>query len=62
MKIGFIGLGIMGRPMAMHLKDAGHEIHVPERASLTAEVRSAAKVLPDLISSRVNEGTEVMAA
>jgi 2-hydroxy-3-oxopropionate reductase len=47
MKIGFIGLGIMGRPMAMHLKDAGHEIHVPERASLAAEVRAAAAVLPD---------------
>jgi 2-hydroxy-3-oxopropionate reductase len=47
MKIGFVGLGIMGRPMAMHLKDAGHEIHVPERASLAAEIRAAATVLPD---------------
>jgi len=26
MKIGFIGLGIMGRPMAGHLIDAGHEL------------------------------------
>lgn len=25
-KIGFIGLGIMGRPMAGHLLDAGHEV------------------------------------
>lgn len=25
-KIGFIGLGIMGRPMAGHLLDAGHEL------------------------------------
>lgn len=24
--IGFIGLGIMGTPMARHLQDAGHEI------------------------------------
>jgi 2-hydroxy-3-oxopropionate reductase len=47
MKIGFVGLGIMGRPMAMHLKGAGHEIHVPERASLAAEMRAAATVLPD---------------
>jgi 2-hydroxy-3-oxopropionate reductase len=47
MKIGFVGLGIMGRPMAMHLKAAGHEIHVPERASLAAEVRAAATVVPD---------------
>lgn len=26
MKIGFIGLGVMGRPMAQHLIDAGHEL------------------------------------
>ncbi|WNK19968.1 2-hydroxy-3-oxopropionate reductase [Halomonas piscis] len=26
-KIGFIGLGIMGRPMAGHLLDAGHDIY-----------------------------------
>lgn len=26
MKIGFIGLGIMGRPMAAHLIEAGHEL------------------------------------
>ena len=26
MKVGFIGLGIMGRPMAGHLIDAGHEL------------------------------------
>lgn len=28
MKIGFIGLGVMGRPMALHLQAAGHELHV----------------------------------
>ncbi|AXK38079.1 2-hydroxy-3-oxopropionate reductase [Crenobacter cavernae] len=28
MKIGFIGLGIMGAPMAGHLADAGHELFV----------------------------------
>lgn len=45
MKIGFIGLGIMGRPMALNLKKAGHDLIVPERASLTEEVRAAARVL-----------------
>ena len=45
MKIGFIGLGIMGRPMAMNLAKAGHELFVPERGSLTEEVRGAATVL-----------------
>ncbi len=45
MKIGFIGLGIMGRPMALNLKNAGHELIVPDRPSLTDEIRSAAKVV-----------------
>jgi len=47
MKIGFIGLGIMGRPMALNLKKAGHDLIVPERKSLTAEVRDAAEVVAD---------------
>ena len=42
MKIGFIGLGIMGRPMALNLRAAGHELVVPERRTLTQEVRAAA--------------------
>jgi 2-hydroxy-3-oxopropionate reductase len=45
MKIGFIGLGIMGRPMALNLKQAGHELIVPERKSLTDEVRTASAVV-----------------
>lgn len=28
MKVGFIGLGAMGRPMALHLQRAGHELFV----------------------------------
>lgn len=28
MKTGFIGLGVMGRPMALHLQRAGHELFV----------------------------------
>lgn len=28
MKVGFIGLGVMGRPMALHLHKAGHELAV----------------------------------
>jgi 2-hydroxy-3-oxopropionate reductase len=47
MNIGFIGLGIMGKPMAGHLKAAGHAITVPERKSLDAESRAAFRVVPD---------------
>jgi 2-hydroxy-3-oxopropionate reductase len=37
MDIGFIGLGLMGRPMALHLAEAGHRLHLWARrpASLT---------------------------
>src|SRR5579885_1782802 len=45
MQIGFIGLGIMGRPMALNLKRAGHALAVPERKSLTDEIRANALVL-----------------
>ncbi len=31
MKIAFIGTGVMGKPMALHLCDAGHEVHVYNR-------------------------------
>ena len=29
--VGFIGLGIMGRPMAKHLQDAGHKLFLHTR-------------------------------
>ncbi|PCF94729.1 2-hydroxy-3-oxopropionate reductase [Vreelandella nigrificans] len=35
-KIGFIGLGIMGRPMAGHLLDAGHSLVTVKRGTLDA--------------------------
>ena len=31
MKIAFIGTGVMGKPMALHLSDAGHEVSVYNR-------------------------------
>lgn len=45
MRIGFVGLGIMGRPMALNLKQAGHALIVPERKSLTDEIRAAAEIV-----------------
>lgn len=38
MKIGFIGIGIMGAPMAGHLLDAGHEVAVNSRSAIRQEV------------------------
>jgi len=38
MKIGFIGLGIMGRPMAVNLCKAGHSLWVHGRRPVTMDV------------------------
>ncbi|MFG1360837.1 2-hydroxy-3-oxopropionate reductase [Xanthobacter pseudotagetidis] len=38
MKVGFIGLGIMGRPMAGHLIDAGHTLYVHNRSKPAQEL------------------------
>jgi 2-hydroxy-3-oxopropionate reductase len=38
MKIGFIGIGIMGAPMAGHLLDAGHEVVVNSRSAIRQEI------------------------
>jgi len=37
MKIGFIGTGIMGRPMALNLIKAGHELYTWGRRFDTVE-------------------------
>ena len=58
MQIGFIGLGIMGRPMALNLKAAGHALIVPDRPSLTDELRAAATVVGD--AAAVAEAAEVV--
>ncbi|MEW6514598.1 MAG: NAD(P)-dependent oxidoreductase [Pseudomonadota bacterium] len=37
MNIGFIGLGLMGRPMALHLAKAGHTLHLWARRPAALE-------------------------
>ena len=41
-KVGFVGLGIMGRPMALNLKQARHELFVHARRSESMEPLVAA--------------------
>jgi 3-hydroxyisobutyrate dehydrogenase len=36
-KLAFLGLGVMGYPMAGHLKAAGHEVTVYNRTTAKAE-------------------------
>ncbi len=56
MKLGFIGLGAMGRPMALHLLQAGHELSVYARRA------EAAQPLVDAGARRLATPAEVAAA
>ena len=44
MKIGFVGLGIMGHPMALNLIKGGHELFVYGKRRLPVDVREAGGV------------------
>jgi len=55
MRIGFVGLGVMGRPMALHLLEAGYALRVCARRSdqaapLLEAGASFSTTLPDLAS------------
>ena len=41
MKIGFIGIGIMGAPMAVHLLEGGHEVAVYDVGTIPRDVLDA---------------------
>ncbi len=43
--VGFIGLGIMGRPMAGHLQAAGHRLFLHDVGSIAAELVAAGGVV-----------------
>jgi len=45
LKLGFIGLGIMGAPMASHLLAAGHELFVNTRSKVPDEFANSAAVV-----------------
>jgi 2-hydroxy-3-oxopropionate reductase len=44
MKLGFIGLGIMGAPMAGHLRAAGHDLFVTTRSKVPPALAEAGAV------------------
>jgi 2-hydroxy-3-oxopropionate reductase len=44
MKLGFIGLGIMGAPMAGHLRAAGHDLFVNTRSKVQASLTDAGAI------------------
>ena len=44
-KIGFIGLGIMGRPMAKHLLKAGHPLFILSSSAAAEELEKEGATL-----------------
>jgi 2-hydroxy-3-oxopropionate reductase len=46
-KLGFIGLGIMGTPMAGHLVAAGHEVYLHTRGEIPAQLVEAGGIACD---------------
>ena len=51
MKIGFVGLGIMGHPMALNLIKGGHELFVYGKRRLPADVREAGATVCDTLKA-----------
>jgi len=59
MNLGFIGLGIMGTPMALHLVEAGHTVHVHTRSKLADSI-AASKAVPCTSGAEVARRSEVI--
>ena len=47
MNVGFIGLGIMGRPMAEHLAAGGHSLFLHSRSGVPEGTKSFALTMVD---------------
>jgi 2-hydroxy-3-oxopropionate reductase len=60
MKLGFIGLGIMGRPMAINLLKAGHALWVHGRRPVTMEVLVEAGAQASHTVADVAASTEII--
>ena len=58
MNVGFIGLGLMGRPMALHLEKAGHALHLwarrPESLVPFANVNATTYATPAQVAANAD--------
>ena len=59
MKIGFVGLGIMGHPMALNLIKGGHELFVYGKRRLPSDVREAGATVCDTLKA-IAERSEII--
>jgi len=59
-KVGFIGLGIMGRPMALNLKNAGNELYVHARRAESMEPLDAVGAVACISPAEVARQADVI--
>src|SRR5258708_31895696 len=62
MRVGFIGLGHMGRPMALRLVEAGHEVVVHSRSEGPVEALVAAGARRAASPAELAEQVDVLGA
>ena len=60
MNVGFIGLGVMGKPMAGHLVDAGHEVGVFNRSRAKVDELETHGAVGALGPAQVGEKSDVV--
>jgi 2-hydroxy-3-oxopropionate reductase len=58
--LGFVGLGIMGRPMAANLLKGGHAVHLHSRSGVPAEVAALPGAVACASGREVAERSEVI--
>jgi 2-hydroxy-3-oxopropionate reductase len=59
MKIGFVGLGIMGHPMALNLIKGGHQLYVYGKRTCPTPVKEAGATVCDTLKS-IAEQSEIV--
>lgn len=59
-RIGFVGLGIMGRPMALNLRQAGHELWVHARRAESMQPLSEAGAMACASPQEVARNAEIV--
>lgn len=60
MKLGFIGLGKMGKPMALNLLKAGYELKVYNRSAKAVEELAKLGAIPEKSPAGVAENVEIV--
>jgi 2-hydroxy-3-oxopropionate reductase len=61
MKVGFVGLGIMGRPMALHLAEAGHQLFVYGKRTVPDDVKAKAATVCGTLKELAKQSEIVIA-